>query len=186
MNSPNKPIGPGESDITPEAFSLIWLNAVDPRIFTPHTWAKGRETTIRLRSADNNTRVNVQRIVSHYIDGEAEMVDEVYSVGDSETGAHDVTRFKYTVSEDGGLTGFDPTLSFSDHARDMVNEMSGLVHIPGSRIEADNYRVGRESSYISDGTQWIDPHSSIPIAALPAITMGQPELSPPAASEGNY
>ncbi len=161
-------------------FSLAWLNAVDPPTFTPYTWANGRETNIRLRAADGSIRVNVYRVISHYLDGEVELKDEVYALkpGGTESGDQDVSQFKYAFDTKLNLTGFDPTPNLTDRMQDVVSALSGMVAIPGSTISASNYKAGVESDFVSDGMKWIEVRTGIAAPTPRAITAGRLALGP--------
>ncbi len=157
------------------SFSLNWLYAVDPRIFTPQTWEKGRETTIRLRAADGSIQVNVYRVVSHdQANNEIELKDEIYALnpGETESGDQDVSQFGYKFDTSGNLTWFDPTLSLTEHMQSVVTALSDLVTISGSTIQARNYRNGQESYFVSDGTQWIEARTEHAAPTYPAIPIG--------------
>jgi hypothetical protein len=175
--APNLPTTTDESAVSREApFSLLWLQAVDPRTFTPYTWENGRETTIRLRAADGSISVNVHRVVSHYpADNEIELRDEVYALkpGKTEAGDQEISQFGYKFDTAGGLTDFDPALSLTERMQGVVTALSGLVTIPDSTITASNHRVGEESNFTSDGTQWIEARSGVAAPAYPAITVGR-------------
>ena len=173
---PRLPAVTGESAVNQEVpFSLVWLNGVDPRTFTPETWKNGRETTVRLIAGDDTAGVNVYRVVNHLADGEIGLTDEAYVLdpGTTEAGDHEVSRFEYTFDPDGNLTGFDPNANQSKHTRDLVTVMSGLVHIVDSTITARNHALGREAKYRSDGTQWIEVRTGSPAPTRPAIAAGQ-------------
>jgi hypothetical protein len=173
----NLPVVIGESAVSKELpFSLVWLHAVDPRTFTPQTWENGRETTIRLRAADDSIRVNVYRVVSHYrADNEIELKDEVYALkpGETEAGDQDISQFRYEFDTAGTLTDFDPALSLTERMQGIVAALSGLVTISGSTITASNYRTGQESNFVSDGTQWIEARTGIAAPTYPAISVGR-------------
>jgi len=156
-------------------FSLVWLAAVDPRTFTPQTWENGRETNIRLRAKDGSIRVNVSRIISHYIDGEVGLKDEMYALrpGGTEAGDQEVSQLSYTFDTDGCLTGFDPTPDLTENMQKVVSILSGLVTIMGSTIQASNYRTGPESSFVSDGAQWIEARTGIAAPTRPMFFAGR-------------
>jgi len=163
-------------------FSIVWLNAVDPRIFTPVTWEKGGETTIRLRAADGSIRVNVYRSISrHLSNNEIVLYDEVYALkpGETEAGEHEVSQFKYMFDSEEQLTDFTPTPSLDEHMQGVIGELSGLVTIVGSTIKASNYATGQESNFVSDGTQWIEVHTGIAAPAPPPMNAGRLALNPP-------
>jgi hypothetical protein len=173
----NLPVAISESAASKELpFSLVWLNAVDPRTFTPQTWENGRETTVRLRAADDSIRVNVYRVVSHYrADNEIELKDEVYALkpGETEAGDQDISQFGYKFDAAGNLTDFNPALSLTEHMQSVVTALSGLVTISGSTITASNYTTGQESNFVSDGTQWIEAHTGVAGPTYPAISAGR-------------
>lgn len=176
-DTPTLPANTGESAVCREIpFSLVWLQAVDPRIFTPYTWENGREATIRLRAGDGTTRVNVTRIISYYrADNEIELHDEVYALkpGETESGAQDVSQFNYKFDAAGELTDFDPALSLTERMQNVVAALSGLVTIPGSTITASNYTAGQESNFVSDGSQWIEASTGTAAPTYPAIIVGR-------------
>ncbi len=173
----------GESVVSTELpFSLVWLQAVDPRAFTPQTWENGRDTTIRLRAADGSIRVNVYRAVSLYrADNEIELKDEAYALepGETEAGGHDISQFRYKFDEAGTLTDFNPTLTLTERMQNIVTALSGLVTISGSTISASNYRTGRESNFVSDGMQWIEASTGIIAPTYPAFAVGRLALDQP-------
>ena len=175
------PVQTGEklpSSETP--FSLEWLRAIDPRIFTPYTWEHGRSTTIRLRTPDSSLSVNVERIISHCVDNTVEIHDEVHLVNGSEAGNQgEITQLNYGFDSDEKLVDFDRALTVSDHLQRMVNTMSEFVQIPGATIYASNYDVGTESDFVSDGTQWVEVRSRNPAPVLPEIAIGHLAIGPP-------
>jgi len=173
--TPSLPAATGESTVSPEIpFSLTWLNAIDPRTFTPQTWENGRETTIRLRAGDDSARVNVHRVISHYLDGEIDLKDEAYALalGETEAGSHQVSQFRYSFDSGRNLTTFDPSPRPSEHAESIVSAASNLVYIVGSTITASNFVSGKEAEYVSDGTQWVEAGTGTPAPARPAIAAG--------------
>jgi hypothetical protein len=179
----NLPVVNGESVASKELpFSLTWLHAVDPRIFTPQTWENGRETTVRLRAADDSIRVNVYRVVSHYrADNEVELKDEVYALkpGETEAGDQDISQFGYKFDAADTLTDFDAALNLTERMQGVVTALSGLVTISGSTIAASNYRTGQESNFVSDGTQWVEVGTGIAAPTYPAISVGRLALEQP-------
>ena len=159
-------------------FSLQWLTALDPITFTPVTWEHGRETTIRLRAGDGSTKVNVGRIVSHYVDGEIELRDEAYSIHDTEAGNQNVTPFKFTFNNEEQLVDYDRSTTLNESATEIVAKISGLVFIAGSTIQATNYRTGPESRFVSNGSVWLARQGGLIVPTLPE--MGPLPLDSPA------
>jgi len=172
---------PQESEVSNEIpFSVTWIRAVDPRVFTPVTWEHGRATTIYLSAPDNSVQVHVERRVTHDLDSKIRLVDEVFSPKDgADAGAQEVSQFRYEFDDQGNLTDYDPTPDLSPHTQDMVTQMSGLVGKPGSTIYASNDKLGPEASFVSDGTQWLEVRTGTVVTMPPAIALGRLAIEQP-------
>jgi|GEM_PF-6324781 len=183
-NAHNVPVRLERSAVSPESppFSLLWITAVNPRTFTPRTWTQERETTIRLRSGNGGAGANAYRCVSRYPrENLIELKDEIYPLapGQSEADAHDVSQFRYRFTTDGALTDYDPNPVISPRLEELITTMSGLVRTAGSTIQAGSYTTGPESSFVSDGTQWIETRTGIAVPVQPAIAAGRLALGSP-------
>jgi hypothetical protein len=148
--------------------SIIWLHAVDPRIFTPISLEKGRPTRIRITSPDHSTDVSVYRTVSVYLDGNRGIQDEIFTNYENAG-----SQFNYELDSERRLIKYNPTPNATPHMQRVIEELSGLESIPGSTIEAVNMDFGLESHFISNGSCWIEVKSGEPIAYPEAITVGQ-------------
>lgn len=58
--------------------SLVWLQAIDPRTFTPYAWEHGGMTRILFYPPEGGSVANVYRSVSHCLDGAIGLQDEIH------------------------------------------------------------------------------------------------------------
>ncbi len=171
-----------------------WLDGLDPATFTPITLALGRETTIRISDPDNYRKVNIARIITHFTDGERELVDEAYDItGRSAAGDQTVSQLKYKFSASGGLkekptcadSGEGPGLdrwtneySPSPILSSILETIAKIRTIEGSTIRADNYRHGAECHFISDGKVWHDSTTERGSAHIAHLLKSAVKISP--------
>ena len=172
IENPPASIGEGESGVSREVpFSLLWLNAVDPRIFTPITLRWGGMTRIRLRSPDESTNISVYRTIGHNVPS-IDMNDEIINI--AEEGV--VSRFNYEIGHgpDGRLIKHGRSPVLSEHMQRVVRGLSSLVGIEGASIKAINRDRGEEASFISDGVQWRSEETGGFVVPLPEFTIAEP------------
>lgn len=152
-------------------FSLMWLNAVDPRIFTPITLLRGGVTQIRLRSPDETTNVTVYRTIGHNLHS-VDLNDEIMDA--NEEGV--VSRFNYEIGSgpNGQILKHGKSPVLTEHMQRIVRGLSGLVGIKGSSIKARNREFGDESSFVSDGVRWKSEDTGEFVVPLPELVVTEP------------
>lgn len=132
-------------------FSLQWLQAVHPQVFTPQSWEHGTHgTRIRLQSPDASTDVNVYRFISLFKGGSGRSLQDEIHVAHETQG----TQFNYEFDEAGQLTLYSKRTDLSPHMQGVIGMLSGLVEIEGASITAFGGDHGTESHYVSDGEVW--------------------------------
>lgn len=167
-NQPNLPIAAGENELSQIPFNLQWLQATDPRIFTPYGWEAGKNCRIDFSSSDNTREVQVERYISRYLDGGARLKDELHEPDNY----NEVSGIGFEFDEAGKL--IESHVKYNDHMRRMLGIITGLVHDKGATIKARAGLTRTDSYFKSDGTQWIDMMTSLPIATNPpAIEVDQ-------------
>ncbi len=151
----------GETAIEMLPFGLRWLQAVDPRTFSGRTWESGGSGHVRIFLSPPeglNGGARVERYITRYLDGGTQLSDEVHFPRDFDQ----VSQLRYEFNAEGELTDY-PTNTPNEHLSHLIDEMSGLVDTAGSTITASSREFGLESSFVSDGTQWIDQNTATPI-----------------------
>lgn len=173
------PAANGEPGLSREVpFSLTWLHALDPRIFTPLTWQLGGMTRIQLASPGGTTNVSIYRTVSHYADGGIGLQDEVYDYHGTPG-----SQFNYEFGAAPGhpLTRFNQAAAATARMQEIVRDLSQLAAVAGSTITARNRDHGDDCGFVSDGRRWISARTGQPITTLPGPAAGRPRPGPPAA-----
>lgn len=167
---PNLPIVASEHNLSQIPFNLQWLQATDPRIFTPYGWKNGRNGRIDFTSSDGNRAVHVERYIARYIDGGARLKDEMHEPNNYD----EVSGIGFEFDESGTL--IESHVNYDDHMKRMLEIITQLVHDKGATIEAKIGFTITDSYFESDGEQWIDMMASQPHTPNLAAIEVDPQL----------
>lgn len=164
----NLPAVAEESSLSQIPLHIQWLQATDPRIFTPHSWANNQDTRIDFASPDGQGLVRVERYIRHYLDGAIGLDDELHEPHDYSN----VSGIRYEFSDLGAIVKFHVKLG--DHLERMLGIVTNLVQNDGATIRATTGFTTKESYFKSDGQQWVDMGISLPTAPPRQIKLDIP------------